>query len=52
MKKRLYIIISLITLSILLFASLAQGSIDITVKELFDGIFGSDISNNYEIVRD
>ena len=52
MKKKLYIIISLIVLSILLFTSLGQGSIDITLKELFEGIFGSNISNNYEIVRD
>ena len=52
MKKKLYIIISLIILSILLFTSLVQGSIDITVKELFEGILGIDISNNYEIVRD
>lgn len=52
MKKKLYIIISLIVLSILLFTSLGQGSIDITLKELFEGILGIDISNNYEIVRD
>lgn len=52
MKKKLYIIISLIILSILIFTSLVQGSIDITVKELFEGILGIDISNNYEIVRD
>ena len=51
-KKKIFIIISFITLSIILYASLRQGSIDISVRELFEGLFGTNVSNNYEIVRD
>lgn len=51
-KKKLYIMISIATLLIILFASLRQGSIEITLKELFEGICGSNVSDNYEIVRD
>lgn len=51
-KKRAYIIVSLITLAIILFVSLRQGSVDITIKELFEGLFSKNTSNNYEIVRD
>ena len=51
-KKRAYIIVSLITLAVILFVSLRQGSVDITIKELFEGLFSKNTSNNYEIVRD
>ena len=51
-KKKLYIMISIATLLIILFASFRQGSIEITLKELFEGICGSNVSDNYEIVRD
>lgn len=51
-RKRLLIILALITLISLVFISLSQGSINITLKELINGLLNREITSNYEVVRD